>query len=159
LWQTGFCATPEALNAWYRWLGVSAEALRESVEVRIRLHPAELGVTSEFAARNSLDRFVVDEPVRASLTWASHVVAPASTIALEGIALGRRTGLVAAVDAVRTKWRASPLFDAPHWSRLDTAEPLRPDTLDFRHVDPEPYLANAGRAAPAVAAVLRERFT
>lgn len=159
LWQTGFRASPEELDAWYLWLGASAEALQECVEVRIRLHPAEVGVTSEFTARHGLGRFVVDEPVRASLTWASHVVAPASTIALEGAALGRQAGLVAAVAAVRTKWEASPLFGAPDWSRLDTHEPLRPDALDFRHVDAEPYLANAGRAAPAAAAALLRRFT
>jgi len=159
LWQAGFRAAPEELDAWYRWLGTSAEALRERVEVRIRLHPAEMGVISEFTARHDLGRFVVDEPIRASLTWSSHVVAPASTIVLEGAALGRRAGLVAAVGAVRTKWKASPLFGAADWSRLDIAEPLRPDALDFRHVDTESYLANTGCAAQAAATALLGRFS
>lgn len=159
LWQGGFDAGDDELDRWYRWLGASAELLAATHAVRVRLHPAEHGVADEHVRRYGLAPYIADESLDEVLGWASHVVAPASTIVLEAAAAGRRAALVAATVRVPEKWAASPLFGERSWTRLGIDEPLSPEDIDFRPFDGSRFLANTGGAASAVAAALNARFS
>jgi hypothetical protein len=158
LWQMEIGAHDDEIRRWYRWLADSAARLQPHVNVRIRLHPAEQDAVDEFADAAAIRRFVKHEPVDSALEWSSHVVAPASTISLEGAALGRRVALVAAARPIRSKWAASPVFADRGWSRLDLDRPLDVDSLDFRSIATERYFANVGRAASVAATTLVEEF-
>lgn len=158
LWQGGFEAGPDDLDRWYGWLAASASALASSATVRVRLHPAEHGDADEYVARHGLAPYLQGGLLAEALAWASHVVAPASTIVLEAAASGRRAALVAATPRVPEKWRSSPLFGADGWTRLSVDEPLGPDGLGLGAFDGSPFLFQVGGAAEAVAAALRSRF-
>jgi hypothetical protein len=157
MWSLVPASTVGELRDWYRWLGRSAERLSGDVDVRIRLHPAELENSQTWSGHN-LDRFILSEPVKDELGWATHVVAPASTIALEASTLGRHVALVSAVDAICAVWERSPLFSVPKWTRIDSSEPLSLDRLDFRPIPASDYLGNVGNATSSVVQALLDRF-
>lgn len=159
LWQMEIGADTHEVERWYRWLAASAAGLENHADVRVRLHPAELGQTPRFLDTADLDRFVRQESVAEALAWASHVIAPASTISLESAAVGRSVALVEAANAVASKWAASPLFADAAWTRLTVDRPLEVGALHvFQSINTERYLTNVGRSARAVANALRDRF-
>lgn len=139
---------------WYEFLESLLDGSVEGVEIKVRLHPAEV---EDARVPKRLRAAHAGEPLESDLAWAGCVAAPFSTVLVDALAAGRDFFVLSADQNFSENAAQIPLFADPRvrssgWNSVS----IRASLNEVAHLGAlrSDYLANVGHSAETVAAAL-----